>query len=148
METLNDVIAKRFGKTLVHLLKVIDPERKYPIDKTLGEAWDRINLTEQQRLYLYLLYKKWRGETFYGTPLDIITNCHPYPTNWNGRPMINTLMKSNTRMVIANFNGSYGTYTLDEAKVWEMTDKKPLNYHPSPTPEKRSGPDPPDFPPP
>ena len=127
MEIIEDVIKKRFSKSLVHLMKVIDPKREYQIDKTLGDKWDALTLTEQRRLYLYLLYKKWRGEEFYGTPYDIITNCHPYPTNWNGRPMVNTLMKS-TKMVIARFNGSYGTYTLDEAKTWEMTDVKPLNF--------------------
>ena len=127
MEIIEDVIKKRFSKSLVHLMKVIDHKREYQIDKTLGDKWDALTLTEQRRLYLYLLYKKWRGEEFYGTPYDIITNCRPYPTNWNGRPMVNTLMKS-TKMVIARFNGSYGTYTLDEAKTWEMTDVKPLNF--------------------
>ena len=128
METLNDVFVKRFEKTLVHFLKVVDPERKYSIDQRLGEAWDALSLTEQRRMYLYLLYRKWRGDGIYGTPYEIVTNCHPYPTNWNGRHMANTLMKSTTKMVSAQFQGSYGTYTLDEAKVWNMTDVKPLNY--------------------
>ena len=109
METIDDVIVKRFSKSLVHLLKVIDPERRYRIDQTLGEKWDGLELDDQRRLYLYLLYRKWRGEGFYGTPYEIITNCHPYPTNWNGRPLVNRLMKEN-RMVSAKFNGSYGTY--------------------------------------
>ena len=52
--------------------------------------------------------------------------CHPYPTNWNGRPLINRLIKEN-KMVRAYYNGSYGIYTLDEARVWQMTDVKPLN---------------------
>ena len=128
METLNDAITKRFSKPLVHLMKVIDPERKYDIDQTLGNAWDALSLSDQRKMYLYLLYRKWRGEGFYGTPYEIIRNCSPYPTNWNGRAFVNTLMKSQTRMVSARFNGSYGVYTLDEAKVWEMTDIKPLNW--------------------
>jgi len=128
METLNDAIVKRFEKTLVHLMKVIDPLRKYTIDQALGNAWDALSLTEQRRLYLYLLYKKWRGDTFYGTPYDIVTNCHPYPTNWNEHLMAESLLKSKTRMVIAHFGTGYGTYTLDEAKVWNMTDIQPLNY--------------------
>ena len=128
MESLNDAIDKKMGKSLLCLLKLIDPERRTGFDKGLIEAWNRLTLVEQRKLYLYLLYRKWRGEGFYGTPYEIVTNCHPYPTNWNGRSMVNTLMKSKTRMVIARFNGSYGTYTLDEAQVWEMTDLKPLNY--------------------
>ena len=126
MEPINNVIAKRFSKSLVHLMKLIDPERNYKIDQTLGEAWDKLELADQRRLYLYLLYRKWRGEGFYGTPYEIVTNCHPYPTNWNGKALINRLIKE-TKMVTAFHNGAYGTYTLDEARVWEMTDIKQLN---------------------
>ena len=124
MESLDNVLDKK--GSIKHLWEVIDPENKYPY-KICIEEWYRMSLSDQRKLYLYLLYKKWRGEAFYGTPYDIITNCHPYPTNWNGRPLVNSLMKSTTKMVIALFNGSYGTYTLDEAKVWEMTIKQPLN---------------------
>ena len=126
MEPINNVIAKRFSKSLVHLMKLIDPERNYKIDQTLGEAWDKLELAAQRRLYLYLLYRKWRGEGFYGTPYEIVTNCHPYPTNWNGKALINRLIKE-TKMVTAFYNGAYGTYTLDEARVWDMTDIKQLN---------------------
>jgi len=129
METIEDVLIKRFGKPLVHLMKVIDPDRKYSIDQTLGEAWDALSLTDQRRLYLYLLYRKWRGEGFFGTPYEIVKNCHPYPTNWNGRPLINRLIKE-TPMVRAKYDGSYGIYTRDEARVWQMTDIEPLNYQP------------------
>ena len=125
MESLDNVLAKK--GSIKHLWEVIDPENKYPY-KICIEEWYRMSLSDQRKLYLYLLYKKWRGEAFYGTPYDIITNCHPYPTNWNGRPLVNTLMKSTTKMVIALFNGSYGTYTLDEARVWEMIIKQPLNF--------------------
>ena len=127
METIDDVIAKRFGKSLVKLMKVIDPERKYSIDKALGEAWDKLSLNDQYRLYFYLLYKKWRGEKFYNSPYEIITNCHPYPTNWNGKALINRLMKEG-KMVSAKFDGAYGVYTLVESKVWQMEDIKPLNF--------------------
>lgn len=127
METINDALTKRFAKSLVHLMKVIDPERHYSIDETLGKKWDSLSLEDQRKLYLYLLYRKWRGEGFYGTPFEIINNCHPYPTNWNGRPLINRLIKD-AKIVSAKFDGSYGCYTLDEARVWQMTDIKPLNF--------------------
>ena len=126
MESIEDALNKRFGKSLVHLMKVIDPDRHYSIDETLGKKWDSLSLEDQRKLYLYLLYRKWRGEGFYGTPYEIITNCHPYPTNWNGRPLINRLIKE-SKMVSAKYNGDYGCYTLDEARVWQMTDIKPLN---------------------
>ena len=127
MESLNDVIDKKMSKSLLCLLKLIDPDRKYTIDKNLGEKWDSLSLVEQRRLYLYLLYRKWRGEGFYGTPYEIVSNCHPYPTNWNGKPLINRLMKEN-KMVRAKYQGDFGIYTLDEAKVWEMTDIEPFNF--------------------
>ena len=126
METVNDVLTKRFSQSLVHLMKLVDPNRRYHIDERLGKTWDSLSLTNQRRLYLYLLYRKWRGEGFYGTPYEIVNNCHPYPTNWNGRPMINRLMKE-SKMVRAKFQGDFGIYTLDESRVWQMTDVHPLN---------------------
>ena len=128
METLSEAIDKKFSKSLLCLLKLIDPERKTGFDKNIVEAWNRLTLEDQRRLYLYLLYRKWRGKGFYGTPYEIITNCHPYPTNWNGRPMINRLMKDGTRLVRARYNGDFGIFTLDEARVWGMTDVEALNY--------------------
>ena len=126
METVNDVLTKRFSQSLVHLMKLVDPNRRYHIDERLGKTWDSLSLTDQRKLYLYLLYRKWRGEGFYGTPLDIIEFCHPQPFNWNGRPMLNRLMKE-TKMVRAFYNGNYGIYTADEARVWNMTEQQPLN---------------------
>ena len=126
METITEVVEKRMSNSLVHFKKLVDPERKYEIDLELSKAWSRLTLQEQRRLYLYCLYRKWRGEGFYGTPYDIVVNCHPYPTNWNGKPMINRLIKE-TKMVSAKHDGSFGTYTRDEALVWQMTDVNPLN---------------------
>ena len=125
METIDDVIAK--NRSIEHLWKIIDPDNKHPYATCL-DKWYRMTLVEQRKLYLYLLYRRWRGEPFYGTPYEIICNCHPYPTNWNGRPMINSLMKSTTPMVRAKFDGSYGIYTLDEARVWEMTELEKMNF--------------------
>ena len=124
-ENIDDVIAKK--GSIEHLWKIIDPENKHPYATCL-DKWYRMSLVEQRKLYLYLLYRKWRGEPFYGTPSEIICNCHPRPFNWNGRPMLTDLMKSTTKMVSAYFEGSYGIYTLDEALLWQMTDKKPLNF--------------------
>ena len=126
METLNDIVTKRFSKSLVEFLKLVDPERKYKVDAALANAWDRLSINEQRKLYLYILYRKWRGLDVYGEPYAIVMNCHPVPFNWNGSNGINSLIKSK-KMVIAKYNGSFGTYTLDEAKIYEMTDVKPLN---------------------
>ena len=125
METIDEALAKRFGRSLVHLMKLIDPERRYSIDEHLGKAWDALSLTDQRRLYLYLLYRKWRGLDIYGEPYFVIKNCHPVPFNWNGQSGIDELIKSN-RVVIARYKGAYGTYTYDEARLYEMTDIQPL----------------------
>ena len=124
VETINDVLNKK--GSIEHLWKIIDPENKFSY-KTCVEEWYRMPLIDQRRLYLYLLYRKWRGDGFYGTPYEIVKNCHPYPTNWNGKAMINRLMKEN-KMVSAKYNGEYGIYTADEARVWEMTDIITLNF--------------------
>ena len=128
METISDVIAKKEHKSLYAFMGVIDPDHKIAWSRYLIETWNRLTLEEQRRLYLYCLYRKWRGEGFFNTPQEIILLCHPYPTNWNGRPFINRLMKDGTRLVRARHNGDLGTFTLDEARVWQMTDVKPLNF--------------------
>ena len=120
-ENIDDVMSKRMGKSLLYLLKLIDPERKCGFETSLIETWNRLSLTDQRRLYLYLLYRKWRGEGFYGTPYEIVKNCHPYPTDWNGRPLVNRLMRE-SKMVSAKYQGTFGIYTADEARVWQMTD--------------------------
>ena len=126
-ENITDVIDKRFGDSLTHFLKLVDPERRYKADLKMSKAWSRLSLNDQRRLYLYLLYRKWRGEGFYGTPYEIVNNCHPYPTNWNGHPMVERLLKEH-KMVSAMYQGLYGVYTVEEAKVWQMTDVKPKNF--------------------
>ncbi len=124
METIGDVIDKKGD--IKYLWEVIDPENKYSYDTCIKE-WYRLSLTEQRRLYLYLLYKKWQGDKFYNTPYEIVTGCHPYPTNWNGKRFINRLMKDKTPLVRARYEGNLGTFTLDEARVWNMTEVTPLN---------------------
>ena len=126
MEPIDDILNKRYGSSLVKLMKLVDPQKTFSIDKQLGDTWDRLSLTEQRKLYLYLLYRKWRGIDIYGEPYYVIKNCHPVPFNWNGQPGVNELIKSN-KVVIAKYNGAFGTYTRDEARVYEMTDIKPLN---------------------
>ena len=127
MESLSSVIDKRFNKSLVCFLKLVDPEKKYKIDELLAKTWDSLTLKEQRKLYLYILYRKWRGLDIFGEPYAIIRNCHPVPFNWNGQNMLNSLLRSKTKMVSAKYNGSFGIYTLDEAKQYDMTIVKKLN---------------------
>ena len=125
METIDDVIQKKMSKSLYKFKGLVDPENKFSYSTAIKE-WYLLSLDDQRKLYLYLLYRKWRGIDIYGEPYYIIRNCHPVPFNWNGVPGINTLMKQG-KMVIAKYNGSYGSYTRDEAMVYNMTDITPLN---------------------
>ena len=126
MESLGDVIQKKVSKSLFAFKGLCDPDGKFPFDALLIDTWNRLPIVDQRKLYLYLLYRKWRGIDIYGEPYYIIKNCHPVPFNWNGQPGVNNLIKTN-RVVIAKYQGSFGTYTWDEARVYGMTDIKPLN---------------------
>lgn len=88
--------------------------------------WYLQTLARQRQLYWYLREQKRRGENIKENPLFAIQDCHPQPTNWNGRQGINELMKTE-KMVIAKYGDTYGTYTAFEARLFEMTDIKPLN---------------------
>ena len=121
VETIGDVFDKK--GSIVHIWRLIDPDNHYSYSTAIKE-WYRLSLVEQRKLYLYLLYRKWRGIPVYGTPYDIITGCHPAPFNWDGRLLIDKLLKEG-KIVSAKFNGSYGLYTRDEARVWQMEDVQP-----------------------
>ena len=121
VETIGDVFDKK--GSIVHIWRLIDPDNHYSYSTAIKE-WYRLSLVEQRKLYLYLLYRKWRGIPVYGTPYDIITGCHPAPFNWDGRLLIDKLLKEG-KIVSAKYKGSYGLYTRDEARVWQMTDISP-----------------------
>ena len=121
VETIGDVFDKK--GSIVHIWRLIDPDNHYSYSTAIKE-WYRLSLVEQRKLYLYLLYRKWRGIPVYGTPYDIITGCHPAPFNWDGRLLLDELLKEG-KIVSAKFNGSYGLYTRDEARVWQMEDVHP-----------------------
>ncbi len=118
VETIGDVIDKK--GSIEHIWRLIDPDNHYPYSTAIKE-WYRLSLNEQRKLYIYLLYRKWRGIPVYGTPYDIITGCHPAPFNWDGRLLIDKLLKEG-KIVSAKYKGSYGLYTRDEARVWQMED--------------------------
>lgn len=89
--------------------------------------WGTLSLARQRQIYWYLREAIKRGDGIDENPYFAINNCTPQPTNWNGRQGINEMMKTE-KMVIAKYNGSYGTYTAGVARLFEMTDIKPLNF--------------------
>ena len=125
LECLDEALTKRFSDSLVEFMRLIDPDKKFSIDLTLSKEWSRLPLDGQRKLYLYLLYRKWRGLDIFGEPYYIIRNCHPVPYNWNGWNGIEELIKSK-RLVKARFNNGWGIYTKDEANLYKMDDIEPL----------------------
>ena len=119
-ESLDDAIASR--GSIAAFWKLVDPENKYPYSSAL-EAWYRLSLEEQRKLYLYLLYRKWRGLDIYGEPYYIIMNCHPVPYDWNGSQRCAELI-AERKVQIAKHNGSYGWYTKDEIRLYGLEVKK------------------------
>ena len=117
MEALTDVIDKKYSKSLLAFMKLVDPERKFGFDTPLIETWNRLTLAEQRKLYLYLLYRKWRGLDVYGEPYYVIMNCHPVPFNWNGTARCEELIHEG-KVLIAKYNGSWGFYTKDEIALY------------------------------
>ena len=65
METIADAIDKR--GSIEAFWKLVDPENKYSYSTAIKE-WYALSLTDQRKLYLYLLYRKWRGSDIYGEP--------------------------------------------------------------------------------
>ena len=124
MESLDDAISKRENKSLLAFIKLVDPEKRYMFDNQLIKAWNQLTLNDQRKLYLYLLYRKWRGLDIFGEPYFIIMNCHPVPFNWNGTAMCGTLIKEK-KVLIAKHQGSYGYYTKDEINLYELEIKPP-----------------------
>ena len=90
------------------------------------DYWHRQTPARQRQLYWYLREQKRHGEYIKENPLFAIQDCNPQPVNWNGRSGINKMMKTE-KMVSAKYQGKYGTYTVGMAKLFEMTDVKPLN---------------------
>ena len=88
--------------------------------------WNTLTAARQRQIYWFLREQKRHGEFIKENPLFAIQDCNPQPVNWNGRNGINDQMKTQ-KMVIAKYNGSYGTYTAGVARLFEMTDVKPLN---------------------
>ena len=88
--------------------------------------WNTLTPARQRQIFWCLREQKKHGEYIKENPLFAIQDCNPQPVNWNGRSGINQMMKNN-KMVIAKYGDSYGTYTEGMARLFEMTDIKPLN---------------------
>ena len=132
METINEALSKR--ETFHFVWNLINPQvESYRSTESYSRCvayWNALSLQRQRQIYWALSVQKRRGEPFKENPYYVISDCVPIPTNWNGRPGINDMIKSHTKMVSAKYKATakYGIYTLFEAELFEMSDIKPLNY--------------------
>ena len=108
--------------------ELLNPKPEFANRKEYCRAfWNALTMTRQRLLYYFIREQKRQGAEINPNPLFALQDCHPVPTNWNGKPGVNELMKRGEKMVIAKYCASYGTYTLREARLFGMTDIKPLN---------------------
>ena len=125
METMDETLAKQ--QSFRHVWALLDPSPDQRNTENACRAyWNALTLAKQRQIYWQLRENKKHGIPFKPVPLYAIQDCHPVPTNWNGKPGINEMMK-NEKMVSASYYGRYGIFTAFEAKLFEMEDIKPLN---------------------
>ena len=111
-----------------YLWELISPSPSFDNVKESFRSYVRsLKIAKVRQIYWFLREQKRRGEPLKENPLYVVQDCNPQPTNWNGKPGINDLMKQ-AKMVIAKHDGLYGTYSLEQARLFEMTDVKPLNF--------------------
>lgn len=116
-----------YKSPLWHMWELLSPSPCFEnVKESFRNYWNSLTLARQRQIYYTLREQKKRGEYIKENPLFAIQDCNPQPTNWNGREGINRMMKTD-KMVIARYRDSYGTYTLQEANIFEMTDVKALN---------------------
>ncbi|MBQ7439896.1 MAG: hypothetical protein IJ548_02460 [Paludibacteraceae bacterium] len=115
-QSIDDALASK--GSIAAFWKLVDPENKYPYSSAI-DVWYRLSLNEQRKLYLYILYRKWRGLDVYGEPYYVIMNCHPVPFNWNGTARCEELIHEG-KVLIAKYNGSWGFYTKDEIALYGL----------------------------
>ena len=125
-ESLDSVLAKKDSLTYVWALLNPKPEYHNLYNQFMRE-WNRRSHRQQQQFYWFVREKIRKHQVVHDNPLYALCYIHPHPTNWNGKQGINSMMNS-TKMVTAFYDGSYGTYTLLEATIFEMTHVKPLNF--------------------
>ena len=103
--------------------ELLDPSYEYASRKTACQnLWNSFTLQKQRQLYWFIREQKRRGQKIEENPFFAINNTSPHPTNYNGHAL-----DKDTQYVIAKYHGHYDTFTRAEAKLFEMTDVKPLN---------------------
>ena len=127
METLSQVIEKK--NTFQIMWDRLNPRPEFR-DRFNAACryWNTLTIERQRQIYYDIDCRLNRGEEIAPNPLFAIQDATPAPFNWNGQQGIKDMMKKE-KMVSARYYDKYGIYTLKEAKIFEMEDIKPLNFH-------------------
>ena len=89
--------------------------------------WDTLTPAQQHQAYVRITQRAQEGGFLQYDPIRAIKENirrHQFvgPTNYNG-----LRLKAGVRYVIAKYNGSYGTYSLDEAREFGMEIKQEIS---------------------
>ena len=127
METITDALSR---KDSMHVIwSLLNPKPEYrELYNDFMRYWNRIERDRQLQIWYFLKRKIDNKQPLDPNPLEVLKNCHPYPINFNGTSSCSTMIKSQTKMVKAYHNGSYGIYEEMAAQLWHMTRIAPLNF--------------------
>lgn len=127
MDTLDDVIKKRdTWKPMWTLLNVEDEYRGDEVYLECMRMWNALSLIQQRKLYYFVREKKAVGWDIKPDPRDEL-KATPFPINLNGRPVINSLIKTK-KLVRVKLGNGYGILEKYVADLFEIKEQKPLNF--------------------
>ena len=127
METLSDALARKDSMQVIWSLLAPAPEYQN-LYADFMRYWNKIERERQLQIWYFLKRKKDTKQPLDPNPFEVLKSCKPYPINYNGDGRINSMMKSDTKMVKAYHQGSFGIYELMDARLWHMTHIEPLNF--------------------
>ena len=124
METLSDALARKDSMQVIWSLLAPAPEYQ-SLYADFMRYWNKIERERQLQIWYFLKRKKDTKQPLDPNPFEVLKSCKPYPINYNGDGRINRMMKSDTKMVKAFHQGSFGIYELMDARLWHMTRIEP-----------------------
>ena len=127
METLSDALARKDSMQVIWALLAPAPEYQN-LYADFMRYWNKIERDRQLQIWYFLKRKKDTNQPLDPNPFEVLKSCKPYPINYNGDSSINRMMKSDTKMVKAFHQGSFGVYELMDARLWHMTRIEPRNF--------------------
>ena len=133
METLSDALKRRDSMQVIWSLLNPAPEFQ-SLYNDFMRYWNKIERDRQLQIWYFLKRKIDTKQPLDPNPFEALKSCTPYPINYNGDSRINRMMKSDTKMVKAFHQGSFGVYELMDARLWHMTRIEPLNFKDPKTP--------------